>query len=128
MSETFTAEEASMDSKVERLPLPEPYRQNPPLLTNVPQQQRDKWRKQWSLMDDDNCSQPHYKHYEWELRKTLDELEARECQIDAQAERLQKAEELLRNVRINPDVCIAISTQVDVNWCKAVDDLLGGIR
>lgn len=119
---------AQSDGKVERLPLPEPYRQNPPLLTNVPQQQRDKWRKQWSRMDDDNCSQSHYKHYEWELRKTLDELEARECQIDAQSERLRKVEELLRQVRKNPDTCIAISTHVDGNWCKSVDELLGGTR
>lgn len=61
--------------------LPPPYRQDPPVLTTIPQAQRDKWRKKWASMDCEDCAREHYKHYEWELRKCLDELEARETQL-----------------------------------------------
>lgn len=44
-------------------------------------QQRKKWREHWARMDDDDCNQSHYKHYEWQLRHAIDELEVREEQL-----------------------------------------------
>lgn len=44
-------------------------------------QQRKKWREQWARMDADDCNRSHYKHYEWQLRSALDELEVREEQL-----------------------------------------------
>lgn len=44
-------------------------------------QQRLKWKAQWKRMDDDDCEPQHYKHYEWQLRSAIEELEAREDQL-----------------------------------------------
>lgn len=49
--------------------------------SNIPQSQRDRWKKQWAKMDEEECKPFHYKHYEWECRKVFEELEARERQL-----------------------------------------------
>lgn len=70
--------------RVELPPLPVPYRQEPPVYSMILVQQRDKWKKKWTRMDDEYCAQHHYKHYEWECRKVFEELEARERQLLAE--------------------------------------------
>lgn len=47
----------------------------------VQHQQRAKWRAQWARADDLDCNSSHYKHYEWQLRNAILELEAREEQL-----------------------------------------------
>ena len=56
---------------------------NKPLYTKIPPEQRDKWKKRWAQMDSEGKEARHYSLYEWELRKTLTELETREEQLDA---------------------------------------------
>jgi len=51
------------------------------IFTRIPPQQRAKWQKKWALMDAEGKEQKHYSRYEWELRKTLTELETREGQL-----------------------------------------------
>jgi hypothetical protein len=55
---------------------------NRPILTRIPVQQREKWQKRWAAMDAEGKGQNHYSRYEWELRKSLTELEVREGQLD----------------------------------------------
>lgn len=62
------------------------------LITCITEQQRAKWRKQWAKMDDDDCKRHHYKHYEWECRKTFEELERREVQLLTALQRVRELE------------------------------------
>jgi hypothetical protein len=56
---------------------------NRPIFTRIPLDQRAKWRRRWETMDAEGKEQKHYSRYEWELRKSLTELETREEQLDA---------------------------------------------
>lgn len=78
-------------------PLGEGYRSD--LVTTITEQQRQKWRTQWAKMDEDDCERHHYKHYEWECRKTFEELERRECQLReamARVRQVEKERDVLR--------------------------------
>jgi enoyl-CoA hydratase/carnithine racemase len=44
-------------------------------------QQRAKWQLQWQRHDSEDLTQQDYKHYEWQLRAAIRELEAREQQL-----------------------------------------------
>lgn len=55
---------------------------NRAIFTRIPQQQREKWFKRWAEMDAAGKEARHYSSYERELRKTLEELETREGQLD----------------------------------------------
>jgi hypothetical protein len=56
---------------------------NRPIFTRIPPEQRAKWLKRWEQMDAEGKEAKHYSRYEWELRKTFNELETREEQLDA---------------------------------------------
>jgi hypothetical protein len=55
---------------------------NRPLYTRIPPEQREKWLKRWAQMDAEGKEQKHYSRYEWQLRRSLEELEIRETQLD----------------------------------------------
>jgi hypothetical protein len=54
---------------------------NRAIYTRIPIQQREKWFKRWAQMDAEGKEQKHYTRYEWQLRKSLEELEIRESQL-----------------------------------------------
>jgi hypothetical protein len=56
---------------------------NRPIFTRIPIEQRAKFFKRWAQMDAEGKEQKHYSRYEWQLRKSLEELEVREEQLDA---------------------------------------------
>lgn len=60
---------------------------NKPIWTRISPEQRAKWQKKWAQMDAEGKEARHYSRYEWELRKSLTELETREEQLD---ERIRK--------------------------------------
>jgi|GEM_PF-6417884 len=74
-------------------PLAEPYRQHPPVYSMIPPERRTKWKRKWKRMDEEDCEQHHYKHYEWECRKVFEELECRERLHHSLLERLAKLTE-----------------------------------
>jgi hypothetical protein len=55
---------------------------NRPVLTRIPIEQREKFFKRWAQMDAEGKEQKHYSRYEWQLRRSLEELEIREEQLD----------------------------------------------
>jgi hypothetical protein len=55
---------------------------NKPIFTRLPPQQREKWFRRWTQMDAEGKGQNHYSRFEWELRKSVTELETREEQLD----------------------------------------------
>jgi hypothetical protein len=54
---------------------------NKPIWTRLPPGQREKWMKRWALMDSQGKEARHYSKYEWELRRSIGELEVREQQL-----------------------------------------------
>jgi hypothetical protein len=56
---------------------------NRPIYTRIPIGQREKFFKRWAQMDAEGKEQKHYSRYEWQLRRSLEELEIRETQLDA---------------------------------------------
>jgi len=54
---------------------------NRPILTRIPPEQRAKFFKRWAQMDEEGKEARHYSRYEWQLRKSLEELEVRESQL-----------------------------------------------
>ena len=55
---------------------------NKPIFSRLPPEQRMKWRTRWAEMDAQGKEAKHYSRFEWELRKSFEELEVRETQLD----------------------------------------------
>lgn len=55
---------------------------NKPIFSRLPPEQRMKWRTRWAEMDAAGKEARHYSKFEWELRKSFEELEIRETQLD----------------------------------------------
>jgi hypothetical protein len=54
---------------------------NRAIFTRIPIEQREKFKKKWAAMDAEGKEQKHYSRYEWQLRRSLEELEIRESQL-----------------------------------------------
>ena len=70
----------------------------------IQEAQREKWAKQWSKMDEEDCRREHYKHYEWELRGAVNELEQREEQLRTALHTIQ---EQAKQIKIAQDAIAA---------------------
>lgn len=55
---------------------------NRPIFSALPPELRAKWLRRWAQMDAEGKASRHYSKYEWELRKTFNELVTRESQLD----------------------------------------------
>jgi hypothetical protein len=54
---------------------------NRAIYTRIPPEQRSKLKRRWETMDAEGKEQRHYTRYEWQLRRSLEELETREEQL-----------------------------------------------
>lgn len=114
-------------------PLPNPYRQNPPVYSMIPPEQRKKWKKKWATMDDEECKREHYKHYEWECRKVFEELEARETQLLAKVQEVERLKGLLRETKQSINELfqggfIEAGVKENCQWSQELDRRLVNLR